>query len=603
MTQLRLLTIFPKKYLRTNARFVRFKHDDRKRNRKNIADKSKEQLAHELADSKRKLRELKKTQRVPELTKSLEVADDVKRWQFWKRGKRPKLKEAFLAGKQAGEQALKEQDPPATEEPKIPGSFRFAKERVQKTARFAKEPEFSNKPEWKATRTAKDNSQKTKAKLSHWSHKMTTDPALSKALEEYEELRAEVEEAERKYEAKKAEGKPVKIHENARMGFRVIVHGQNKDMNLLKLPKFFNRAVPVPHIPYTAAKQREMEEKQEQQDEEREEQNKDRPKKYKKYFAIPLILWLYDWYRKKDKVRNIAKKIQAPFEIEMVQLRRILRLSNDELLQFHGWLCNHGYSDMTVDEFGLEFAKAVAHFHIAVPPSERPVVADPLEEGPPAEGEYRVRRFELFPWDIGFMWRNLDSSYDTKLPLWKHFTGICHYVHNDLAQKASVGFLVLQYEKGNPEGVLFKDMIELMRTMVDTGHFESEALVERTQWMPHQFIIRTPERMAEIIFSAANLDSKKDRMSIDQFEDALLNLGWAKWYESFFGRLEMRTWYTSKGKQKLINSRDKRLEKERKQKEEEERIARTGDDTYWGKVKAYWPFNKKNESNVEYAFC
>ena len=55
-----------------------------------------------------------------------------------------------------------------------------------------------------------------------------------------------------------------------------------------------------------------MEEKQEQQDEEREEQNKNRPKKYKKYFALPLILWLYDWYRKKDKVRKIAKKIQAP---------------------------------------------------------------------------------------------------------------------------------------------------------------------------------------------------------------------------------------------------------------------------------------------------
>ena len=49
---------------------ARFKHDDRKRNRKNIADKSKEQLAHELADSKRKLRELKKAQSVP---KTVEV--------------------------------------------------------------------------------------------------------------------------------------------------------------------------------------------------------------------------------------------------------------------------------------------------------------------------------------------------------------------------------------------------------------------------------------------------------------------------------------------------------------------------------------------------
>ena len=97
----------------------------------------------------------------------------MKRWQFWNRRKRPELKEAFLAGKKASEEALKEQIPPPQEEPTIPSSFRFAKEPVQKTARFAKEPEFSVKPEWKATRTAKDHSQKTKSKLSHWSHRMT----------------------------------------------------------------------------------------------------------------------------------------------------------------------------------------------------------------------------------------------------------------------------------------------------------------------------------------------------------------------------------------------------------------------------------------------
>jgi len=431
---------------------------------------------------------------------------------------------------------------------------------------------------------------------------MTKNPAVSKSLEEYEELLAEVEKMERKFEEKKAKGKPVKIHENARSGLRFVVHGKTTDFPALKLPKFCNRFIPLPMIPPTAAQARRNEEEQERKDDEREEKKKEEPRKYKKYFAIPFILWIYDWYRKKDEVRKVAKKVQAPFEIEMVQLRRIIRLSNDELLQFHGWLCDQNLYQLTVDEFGFEFAKAVAHFHIAIPPSERPVVTEMLREAPPTDGEFRVRRNELLPWDLAFMWRKLDASSHTKLPLWKHFAGLSHYVHNDLEQKASVGFLVLDYEKGDGHGVPFEAVVDLMEVMVDTGHFESEALIERTGWFPAQFILRDRNRMAEIIFEAAELDPKKDRINITQFEKALLNLGWSKWHE--FGKPEMRTWYTTKGKQKLLKSRDKQREKDRKQMEKEEEAARAalnGEVSMWEQLKiqfkGYIPFLDSKDSS------
>merc|ERR1712136_243800 len=158
-------------------------------------------------------------------------------------------------------------------------------------------------------------------------------------------------------------------------------------------------------------------------EQEREEKRKQEPRKLKKYFAIPVILWLYDWFREKDKVRKIAKRIQAPFEIEMVQLRRILRLSNEELLQFHGYLCDNNKFELTVDEFGFEFAKAVAHFHQVLPQDQRVVIEKPLKEGPLGEGEFRVKPNEIFPWDIGFMYRKMQGvSCETKLPLWKLMT-------------------------------------------------------------------------------------------------------------------------------------------------------------------------------------
>eukprot|EP00494_Astrolonche_serrata_P031167 UN31436 len=283
--------------------------------------------------------------------------------------------------------------------------------------------------------------------------------------DELQELRDKVADKEKSWNEKKEKGLPVAINENAAMGLRLEMNGKTHDFTFLKFPKFMNRYIPQPIMPLTAEQRRVADKKEEEREEKREEEKEEESIKWKKYLALPIILWLYDWYRSKNGIRPLAEGLIAPYEVECTQLRRIFRLTSEELLQIHNILTEK-YKDkkMTFREFSTVLVNCVKTFHNENP--DRPVVEPLADRGPQEMGEYRLPQEPITIWDILCLFRNLPEEFTlaTKFELWKFIVGLSHFVTDELADKTSAGFKAMQYSinKTDKEGIPFDSLVQLI---------------------------------------------------------------------------------------------------------------------------------------------
>lgn len=387
-----------------------------------------------------------------------------------------------------------------------------------------------------------------------WDYRLTGNANIAQAQSYLIKLQKKIEKKEKEIN-KLEKDKPTIIQEKSIIGFRLTLFEEDISILFLKIPLFFNCIIPIPIIPLVKT----FNETKHFLGEKKEEKHKSiKFPKLKRYFFYFLILWLFDWYETKKMCENKVKLFKSPFEVELAQLRRILRCTVKELYYFQNKLQSENKSMINSNDFGWELAKHCSIWHETI--NNRPMI-ETFPKTVQENGEFFVRPHELFQWDILCLLTQLNKSTTKQLPLWYYMTSIGQLVTDELAEKATVGFRVLQRQKKNKKGLTLKDLAQLLEVMAQTGHFEKEALYKHKKWLLHQYEFRTNEKMAEIIFKTSGIP-KDDIITLEFFQEALMKLGNKKWY--FFLILKMPVWYCIKFRQQKVIEKYKNLEKKRK---------------------------------------